>query len=513
MSRSRRFLGGLILNYAYQAMLVITGLWLTPFFLRRIGQHDYGLWLVGTQLLMYLTLTDFGVVALLPIETAYATGRAQDEKARTEELSQLIGQTTRLVLYQVPIVIVIAAAMWFTIPAEWQSLRGPLGIVLLGFVVAFPLRILPGLLHGLQDLTFTGSVQMLSWVSSTTVTVLMVVSGWSLYALAVGWLISQTALAPVFFYRLRTRFPGILPRKLPELSWVATRKQLGKGFWINVAQIAQLLMSNTDLLVVGRLLGPAAVVPYACTGKLPGVLANQAQLLMQSATPGLCELKTGESRQRLFQVLIALSHGILTFSGLVFCVVIVVNHWFVDWWVTAHQFGGFMLTAMILLNMVVRHWTTTTGYTVFCFGYQRRISLTNLADGFVTVAASVVLVMWWGPVGAPIGSILGACVVSLPCNLNVIARDTDVTIEHLISAMLHSWIWRFVMVAGPCWWLGTRWSPKSLLEAAAAVVAIASLYVLIMLPNVLRSPLGNYVRPLFASFRGKYAALQMRFSS
>jgi O-antigen/teichoic acid export membrane protein len=289
--------------------------------------------------------------------------------------------------------------------------------------------------------------------------------------------------------------------------------QLGKGFWINVAQVAQLLMSNTDLLIIGRLLGPAAVVPYSCTGKLATVLGNQAQLLMQNATPGLCELKTGESRQRLFQALVALSNGILAFSGLVFCVVLVVNHWFVDWWVTAHQYGGFALTAAILLNVVVRHWTGTTGYAVFCLGHQRRISLTNLSDGFVTVIASVALIMLWGPVGAPLSSIVGACLVSLPCNLFAIARDTEVTVAGLVSAMLHGWIWRFGLLAGCCWWLGLRWSPRSVPEAAAAAASITALYVVVMLPNVLRSPLGNYIRPLFASFRGKYAALQMRFSS
>src|SRR5271169_6502072 len=75
-SRSRRFLGGLIMTYGYQAIVLFVGLWLTPFYLRRIGQHGYGLWLVGTQLLTYLSLTDFGVVELLPQEVAYSTGRA-----------------------------------------------------------------------------------------------------------------------------------------------------------------------------------------------------------------------------------------------------------------------------------------------------------------------------------------------------------------------------------------------------------------------------------------------------
>jgi hypothetical protein len=58
-----------------------------------------------------------------------------------------------------------------------------------------------------------------------------------------------------------------------------------------------------------------------------------------------------------------------------------------------------------------------------------------------------------------------------------------------------------------------HWSPRNLPSAVAAVLSVILLYSLIMLPNVLRPPLGNYVRPLLASFRVKYAALQIRFSS
>jgi hypothetical protein len=70
MSRTRRFVSRISFGYANQALLILAGLWLTPFFLDRIGQHDYGLCLVGTQVIAYLMLLDFGLVALLPRETA-----------------------------------------------------------------------------------------------------------------------------------------------------------------------------------------------------------------------------------------------------------------------------------------------------------------------------------------------------------------------------------------------------------------------------------------------------------
>lgn len=512
MSRSQRFLGGLVLNYGYQAMLVAAGIFLTPFYLRHIGQHDYGLWLLGTSLLTYLSLTDFGVVALLPLETAYATGR-EGGADKLSGLPSLVGRTARLVLYQLPIVIAVAAGMWLTIPAEWQGLKGALEIVLVGFVISFPLRILAALLQGLQDLTFVNSIQIVNWGISTITMVVMVMAGWSLPALAVGWLISQVLPAPIFLYRLWTRFPGVLPRRFGPLDWAATREQLGKGFWVSVAQVAQLLLNNTDLLIVGKVLGPAAVVPYACTGKLASVLANQAQILMQTATPGLCELKAGDSRQNLLRALVALTHAIITFSGLVFCVVILVNHWFVNFWVTGKQWGGAALTCTILVNILVRHWTTTTAYSVFCLGHQRRISLTNLSDGLVTAAACLGFTLWIGPVGAPLGSAVSACLVSLPLNLRMVARDTGVTVAQLVRDMLGSWFWRFALLAAGVGWLSTVWTPRNLFEAAATAILTTVLYCAVMLPTLLRSPLGVYVRALLATFRGKYVALQMRFSS
>jgi len=512
MSRSRRFLGGLTFTYIYQVILLVAGIWLTPFYLRRIGQHDYGLWLVGTQLLFYLSLTDFGVVDLLPQEISYAKGRARGAEVE-DDLSKVVGQTARLVLYQLPLVVIIAVAMFFGIPAEWQALRGPLGLVLMGFVIAFPLRMLPALLQGLQDLTFAGGMQVLSWILSTAATVSMVWAGWSLFALAAGWLVTQLALAPVFLYRIKTRFPGVLPRALPPFNWGKSKAQLGKSMWISVAQVAQLLMTNTDLLIIGKLLGPAAVVPYACTGKLISVLANQAQILMQTATPGLCELKTGESRERLLHALTALTHAILTFSGLVICLVLVVNHWFVAWWVTSKQWGGFALTAAFAVTVLIRHWTTTTAYSVFCLGHLRRLSLTNLGDGLASAASCVVLTALLGLPGAAISSVVGACSVSLVWNLRIMASDTGVSVRQLISAMLGGWLWRLLLMAGIAFWIGARWTPSSLVEAMGVSLLTGIVYCSVMFQQVLRSPLGTYIRPMLSTFRMKWITFQMRFSS
>src|SRR5271170_3159395 len=103
MTRSKRFFGGLRLGYLYQATVMVFGLWLTPFLLKQLGQHDYGLWLVGLQTLSYLVLMDFGIVALLPRATAWASGHAL-RGIPGGDLAGTIGRTARIVLYQTPVV-------------------------------------------------------------------------------------------------------------------------------------------------------------------------------------------------------------------------------------------------------------------------------------------------------------------------------------------------------------------------------------------------------------------------
>src|SRR5437588_12949535 len=118
MSRTGRFLSGMGFGYITQILTMIIGFWLVPFLLFRIGQHDYGLWLVGAQIMFYLGLLDLGVVALLPREAAFATGRAGSVQ-EASDLPILVGQTARMVLLQTPLVALAAIIAWFVIPAEW----------------------------------------------------------------------------------------------------------------------------------------------------------------------------------------------------------------------------------------------------------------------------------------------------------------------------------------------------------------------------------------------------------
>lgn len=498
MSRTQRFLGGFLSGYAHLVVATIAGLWLTPFFLRHLGQNTYGLWLVGTQVIAYLLLMDLGIVALLPRETAYVTGRTG--RQGSPELQQLIEKALTLALSQTPIVLAAAAvAMWW-LPGSWSPLRVPLAVVLAVFVVTFPLRVFQAALSGLQDLAFVARAQFVAWGIGTLANVWLVLQGYGLSALAAGWCVTQIIAIGACGIRLASAFPGAMPRRLPFRASIASRDYIARSAWVSVSQISQVLLNGTDVMIIAAVLGPAAVVPYACTGKLVSVLANQPQAILQSAAPALSELRTTGDRARLFNVSAALAQATLAVSGLVVCVVLAINAGFVVWWVGRDQYGGLGLTILLLAAMMIRHFNTTNVYALFCFGQERRIALTGLADGLATIALSYGLVKVFGMAGAPIGAMAGVVLVSAPVNIAALSRETRVERYRLVAALV-PWLWRFVLLALGVGLAGSFVQPSSFILLAVMAAGAALLYMLAVIAPLLRSPAGQYLRPLLDRLR------------
>ena len=75
----------------------------------------------------------------------------------------------------------------------------------------------------------------------------------------------------------------------------------------------------------------------------------------------------------------------------------------------------------------------------------------------VTAGCCLVFVKLWGLVGAPVGTTVGACLVSLPLNLRIIGQDTDTSIPELLRGMLGGWFWRFLLMIAGATFVALRW--------------------------------------------------------
>jgi O-antigen/teichoic acid export membrane protein len=492
MTRTRRFLHGLSLGYINLAITTVAGLFLTRFFLRRLGETEYGYWLIASQIIGYAGLLDLGVVALLPREVAFAVGRAGGW-ARANDLPELIGRISRAVLWQFPLLLLSLFPFWLLLPRSWEPLRWPLAVLLGAFTVLFPLRIPSAVLNGLQDLAYLGQIQLFGWFINVCVTVLLLSGGWRLFAFAFAYAVSQLFVSIAAFLRLWLKYRALLPRRFPRLDGNVLPYLRSAG-WASTSQVAQLLILGTDALIVGALFGSAAVVPYSITNRLFSVLGNQPNFLMQAALPGLAELRMAADARSRLTVALALGQAMLTITGAIAVTVIAINAGFVSWWVGRIQYGGLFLTVLFAAQLFMRHWNTTLVYTLFSFGRERRNAVTLLADGIVTVGCSVLLGRWFGIVGVPLGSIVGFALVSLPFNVRGMALDTGIGWRRLFFSHLW-WQWRVALVGCVSVLTARLWTAHGFVAVAAEGIVVLAVYSVVMASTVVRPPLGDYVRP------------------
>jgi O-antigen/teichoic acid export membrane protein len=491
MTRTRRFLYGVGTGYLNQFVVMAAGLWLTPFFLASLGQTRYGLWLIAAQVLGYLTLLDLGIIVVLPRNLALAIGRANG-KVGESEVAAIVGRTLPIVLLQTFVAAVMAVGAVLLLPPEWEMYRTPLIAVLITFVAAFPFRVAHAILTGLQDTGFLGLVLLFTWAAGTVITVVLLLRGHGLDALAAGWIEIQIASTLAWILRIAVRFPEALPSRLEPFRVRYAMARIAEGSWVSAYQIALVLITGADILLIGKLLGPAYVVVYAVTGKLVTVLTNQPQMLMAVALPGLAELRTSSTTANLMRVASALSQAMLLLSGLVFCVIIAINRGFVTAWVGPAQFGGMVLTALVAVSMLLRHLNTSVVYTIYSLGFEKRITLTMLADGVVTVASALILIPLVGMKGAAVALIIGVSLISLPLNLAALFSTERSAVGGFMRPV-GAWAARFVPMAALVAVIQWIWTPPTLITAGVLAAVIAAVYALVMLPCVLAPPLRSYL--------------------
>ena len=502
MSRTARIARALTIGYGYQAVVAATGLLLTPFLLSRLGVVDVGRWLVAGQVLGLIGLLDLGVTALLPREVARATGSGGGEP-----VAEVVRRAFWLVWLQTPFVALVGVAVWIGVSEANPDLGGPLAVVLAAFVIQFPLRLSGAILTGLQDLTFCAATTAAGWAISTAMSVGMVLAGWGLYSLAVGWATGQLLVCGTYWIRLRYRFRTACGFAWPGRGglWV----QLRASLWISLAQLAQLLVAGTDLLVIAWLIDPATAVVYSCTTKLASLLSNQCYAIGLTAQPALAQLRAGGDAVQFRSASRATGLALMMVSGAVAIGVTAVNGAFVAAWVGANQYAGPGVSALAVAAMLSRHLGFVWWNSAYVLGAERGIAFARIADGLITVAATALGAVSFGLIGAAMGSLAGAAIGFLPTGLKALADKLQIS-KWEIFGWVAGWIIRFHLAYVPVVIFSFTPLVRSPWYSGACALIGLALYGGLMYGIAATSPLRQYRDRVIAPIRNRFGRLAKR---
>ena len=445
MSRTIRATIAALFGYSRFAVAIVVGLALVPFTLRHVGAQLYGYWLASGELLAYASLTEFGVLVTLPWLIAEADGRSDRDGIRllltTGGAAALISAAACLVLSLV--LWAVLPSLLHLAPAQRSAVTGPVLVMALFAVVALPLRIFTCTLTGMQDVRFTGMSDLAAMTLNPIITVVMLLNGDGLYALAFGTAVPQLLVGLVSLLRVGSIAPDLLRSwHRPRWSDIRVLFTEGTGAWIG--GWGWRLFSASDGLVLASMGRPTAVAALAFTNKLAQALTQLSWVPCDSGLPGLAHLAGEHPGPRLRQAVVVMVRVYLALAGSVACVIVAVNPAFVRGWVGLNFFAGDKANVVIAMLVVAMTFGHALAVVSSVLGQRIQLGVATLLSGIAHVALAFAFGLRFGIFGILFAGLLSHGLVFAALAWRPFARATGMPETAVLSEILRPWLWRLV---------------------------------------------------------------------
>ena len=307
MTTTQKLARNTLCNLSAYAISAIVSFVTLPFMLRAYGQSVYGVFMLASSVVGVIALFDFGLTSILTKEVAQIDG--EDHDARLKKLAAwsfvwffFIGVGTALcvvALSRVPTLFSSLSAVEFKLLQDMLLLHAGAQLIV------WPTKIGAIILAGKQryDAIALSSI-VVAVANALAIIVVLSVGRGPLVLVGLTVLISMGAgivltgyafFAHKFTLSMRTLTPGFsrLTRRIFVLSLP-----------VFVTQVTAFVMQQqTDRIVLGMVLGAAAIALYEVAAKM-GTLVLQASTLLVSAMPPfvarLETMTTGQQMERFF---------------------------------------------------------------------------------------------------------------------------------------------------------------------------------------------------------------------
>jgi len=503
MSRARKAVIGAAFVYVQYALAIVSGIILVPMTLKFIGARNWGLWLAGVEVLNYGGMLDLGVLGVLPWLFAEAHGRG-DRVAMRRLVSHglWLGMLVSLVVFAFMTVAwrVLPSKLFLT-PADVAVVGPPLAMMIVLSTIYSPLGVFRAVLDSQQDVAFVGTVAILRGLLGVVLTVVLLLEGYGLYALALASAVPSFLMLVTFAVRARIVAPDLRPSFVrptrDELRPLITN---GVGSWLS--DIGWQMLNASTGIVITYLGNPGWVAVYACTSKLGGMSMNLAWVLPDSGHIGLAQL-FGERQpaKRLREVVGMMLQLHLLFAGTAAIGLLMFNPSFVTRWVGITMFYGVRLNVLLAVGIVLFSFVHGLITSAAVLGNRLRVGVVILVNGVLQAALAVFLGHRLGLIGVALASVVASAVTALPAGIWLLKESTGITARWLVTDLIAPWLPRFLPIAAVAFLGGLSYLRIGMWPSAMAAAVLCMLYAWHMRPLYASLPLDRRVTDVLVRFK------------
>jgi len=304
VTTSRRLVYNTFFNVATLAANALIGFFMIRFFLGRLGEVKYGVWLlVGGTIFRYAPLLSMGLSSSINRYVPVYMAKNNDEGVqRVISTSVFFFTALAVVLICVSIVIYFNVGSWFAIEPELVGTAGNL-VLIVGFCFAFAMPFQPSyaVLSGLQRYGIANLVSLVMLLLRTMLVVVLLLRGYGLLTTGIVYGLSEIAgriLQTVFVRRLLP----VASLSLAKIDLQLLREMLAYGINTLLYAMGAIIIYYASNLVIGIFLGTAEISQFAVA--TAGVLLLSQLLLAFTAAikPAVSDLDARNDHEKVRQI-------------------------------------------------------------------------------------------------------------------------------------------------------------------------------------------------------------------
>lgn len=422
ITTSRRLVYNTFFNVVALISNAVIAFFLTRFFLAKLGQDRYGVWLlIGGSILHYGPLLNMGlnsaVNRYIPVYLAKNDNQGIQRVINTTLLFYLV---LALLLGGVSIVLHYNIGSWFTIKPELVPTAAAL-ILVVGFscALAMPLQLYSAVLSGLQRYDIINLAMLTTLLLRTVLLVVLLSWGYGLLTLGITFGLSEITMRALQFVSVKK----LLPQASLSLAYTdfgLLREMLSYGLNTFLYATGAIVIYQASNIVIGIFMGTAEISQFFIASAGILLLSHFLEAFTAAIKPAVSELDARDDQLRVKEIsfLTQKYSLLLLIPGIWFLVIM--GRDFLQVWVGDEFPDPSSIDAMafILAILAVGHCLRLAQYSNFLVlvgrGEHKIFGVFTALTALFCVAGSVasVKVLHWGLTGIAWSNFLPMALIS-----------------------------------------------------------------------------------------------------
>ena len=402
-------------NVADQLAQPVLLLAAAPFLTHRLGLEYFGIWMLASALTGSIPLFNLGLSdATVKYVAKYRGSGHSSDMVRVFRASLTISGICGVLAGSSFLIGAPLLAHWiFRTPSKDYVLVVHV-VELSGLILTLRSveAVLGGSLRAVEDYPAAAKVSVSVKCGIVASAVFLVLLGCGVTAILLATVTCVALGLLAYAITVKRRIPEI--RFWPRIERDAWREIASFGFYSWLQGLAAVLFSSVDRLLLGALMGTAAVAYYAVCVQLAGLVHAVPAAAFNFLFPYVSARSDGHERGYLWRVFRNASTANLIAVALLALPLLVTGKTLLAKWMGSNfAEHSYTLLAILIAGYAVLACNVVPHFTLLGIGQVRFVCGINLVGGLLTLASMALLIPLTGLLGAGLGRLLYGPVIGL----------------------------------------------------------------------------------------------------